>query len=425
MSQDDLTADTPRRKAGKGIDPETGLPLRGAKAKPMGERSIKADEETRRARAEKQKIARTRRLREGKAANPLPPRGQRGLPDPRKLDFIVFGCARSGTTAVCNYLSAARGIHCGIELYSTRQDHSLLVAPGCFTGLVQGRQDNTLARPLTEFQIRASTRAIERFGAELRHFGNKTPTYFYRLRGVLDELGPEAKAVLCWRDTPSTALSYTRRANTPDDPFRPGRTGLFAALDMMFLMHALDDLRERDVVVVPLSAIAAGWEAAMTPVVAHIAPEAAPFFKRKLIDKIDNRVAKQKRIRESSSVGLDPVDREAVDAVVQAGVDDLFRRAGGTFLLSEIRDDLAQVVARLPKQPLKFAADLAARHPDPQVAEYIKTWRVLAVPCWRDLMERRRAAADAAPAAPDRPARGPGRGKGRLMAAEPPGDSPA
>ena len=151
----------------------------------------------------------------------------------RGLDFLVWGLPRSGTSAVGAYLSAVPGVHCGIEVFPTFMDHGEIRAPRDFLA-----HSDPLWRP-------TSVAAVEACGPGIRAWGSKTPTYFYNLAALYDQLGPVPQ-LLCLRSLDRVAASYAMRAADPQDTWPRGRGALFACGDALVLLHALAQLPRTD-----------------------------------------------------------------------------------------------------------------------------------------------------------------------------------
>lgn len=278
----------------------------------------------------------------------------------RKLDFIVYGMPRGGTTAVTRYLCAMKGVHCGNELFPMMLDHAALDVPEAFVTPREGTR-------LTAAGIAALRPDLDRIGL----FGNKTPTYFYRLPGLLAELD-HCPSVACIRSLRSVAASYSMRAAmTADHTWPPGRVGLIAMGDALLLLRALASLpAAADVLIVPQAATLADWQAVMARVLAHISPGSEPEYdpdRLREIHKIRRRDARRAKPE------LADVEKRALARLRKDGVADFMAR-DQVLRLAEIRDEIAAILARTPPDPAGFVMRLAERHPDPAVAEYAAAW---------------------------------------------------
>jgi hypothetical protein len=277
----------------------------------------------------------------------------------RKLDFVVLGLPRGGTTATAAYLSAVPGIHCGIEVFPTFMDHSALDVPEAFL---------SCADPLWSGSSAEDVRAQ---GDQIRWFGNKTPTYFYRLPTLLAELD-NCPAIVCLRDLPGVAGSYARRAANPKDKsWDPGRVGLFALGDALLLMHALLACPpQARVLLVPQAALAADWRAVMTRAVAHVAPGAGSAFDPERLAPIERR---RRRSKSTEPPPLGPVEARALRRLTQAGVTAFFAQ-GDVRPLAEVRTGIATALAQAPANPIRFLSRMAEGHPAPGVRDYLTRW---------------------------------------------------
>ena len=290
----------------------------------------------------------------------------------RKLDFIVAGVARTGTTAIARYLSAIETCHCGVELFSPNEDHSVLLAPDCFTELSDPANANR-ARAAKPRHAAYSLGELQRKGNRITVWGNKTPNYFHRLQGIMDELAG-GKGILAWRKVRETAMSFQRRSTNPNDNFFDGRNGLYAALDMMLITRVVVGLTDHDLMIVPNGHLVADWEGSMRTVATYIAPDTPVVFENMVVEDLNAAKDRKTETREASDIELTRVDEIAVRFVEKSGLDTLFDRPG-PFLLSKVRSDLIAVLNELPPNLLRFAELRSAAHSNPAVAEYFPKWQ--------------------------------------------------
>jgi hypothetical protein len=294
----------------------------------------------------------------------------------RRLDFIVLGTGRSGTSAVARYLSAVRGVHCGLELFSPFRDHRTLHPPGCFEN--PRSEDNPNGGRVAKVRLlRFSQDEIHRRGAELRYFGNKTPNYIFRLRGLLDEIAP-GRAIVCWRDVKSVAESYARRADDPDDQWDPGKRAIYAASDVMACIRALADLGEHDVMVVPNRALVADWDQATRQMIGFLLPDLGEVtYDPVNLAAIEKRRSKAK-VASRPFPEMTPTELRAIETVESTGIDTLMNR-GSAFLLSDVVDDLRAIAARLPEDIAGHTLALAEEDGKAPGIEYFNRWSKMLV----------------------------------------------
>ncbi|MEO0913390.1 MAG: sulfotransferase [Pseudomonadota bacterium] len=287
----------------------------------------------------------------------------------RNLDFIVFGVPRSGTTAVSRYLSAVDEIHCGIERFHERMDHSTLTAPEDFLNLEnlpEGHQNR-----------RFSNEDIARKAGKIRIYGNKHPTYFYRLQGVLDEIGTH-RGLLCYRDIGESARSYGVRAVNPTDSWPPGRAGLFAVGDMILQIKALARLERGEIMVVPYKALVADWERTMRTAIDFLAPDLDIVFNEERVAGLtrqkDRAKAKRDRVvSDNDGAVLTETDQAGVDLIAAEGVDELMSRETA-FDISEVRSRLSAIADKLPDDPIAYVESMVERHENAATNEFFPRW---------------------------------------------------
>lgn len=293
----------------------------------------------------------------------------------RKLDFIVFGLPRSGTTAVAGYLSAVPGLHCGLEVFPTFLDHSTLDVPRAFLE----RQDRLWND--------SSAEAVRAGGDSILRYGNKTPTYFYRLPSLLDELD-NCPAILCVRDLRAVATSYAKRAADPRDTWLPGRNGLFAMGDALIMLHALRCTPAgARILIVQQAALQTDWRAVMTRAAAHVAPGLAPEFATGALDSLEET---KKQIQAQEKPALDEIAERALRRLERAGVPAFFSETG-VVDLDEKRAEIDAILAETPPNPINFIRRMVEAHPDPEVKAFFDRWARHAGKAWQAYRPRQAA----------------------------------
>lgn len=255
----------------------------------------------------------------------------------RPLDFIVFGVPRSGTTAAARYINCVGRVHCGIEGFGYRRDHRRIEGPKAFI-------DNPF-HPFNERSQRFSREDIARKGDKIRVFGNKLPKYFYRLNGVLSEIGTP-RAILCYRNAVKAAASYHSRAKRETDRWPEGHVGWFAAADTLLMLHALAGLDAKaEVMVLPHQALLHDSQSAIRKALAFVAPGIAPEFDPKALDAVQELKSKTTN---QPRFDLTDWDRKVLSRIKPDRIDAVLDRPE-PFMLSEVRDRLPALLADLPR----------------------------------------------------------------------------
>lgn len=291
----------------------------------------------------------------------------------RPLDFIVFGVPRSGTTAAARYINCVDQVHCGIEGFGYRQDHRLIEGPKAFI-------DNPF-HPFNERSLKFSREDIARKGDKIRVFGNKLPKYFYRLNGVLSEIGTP-RAILCYRNAVKAAASYHSRAKRVNDRWPEGHVGSFAAADMLLMLHALAGLDAKaEVMVLPHQALLNDSQSAVRKALGFVAPGIAPDFDPKALEEVQQLKSKT---TSQPRFDLTDWDHKVLGRIKPARIDAILDRPE-PFMLSEVRDQLPALLADLPQHPVRFIRRSVANHPDPAALEYFKTWRRRGKEAWENI----------------------------------------
>lgn len=279
-----------------------------------------------------------------------------------KLDFIVFGVGRSGTTATARYLNAIDPIHCGIEAFPHFEDHSVLTGPESFLNHPFFKQD---AMP-----VRISREDITAKGDKIKVWGNKMPSYFYRLNGVLGEIGKK-KALMCVRNIEDVARSFTTRANNEKDTWNNGRIGMYAICDFIIELLVLSSLDpDADIMVIPYEALDNDWQGTMSAAAQFVAPEFPPDFNPERIAFIEAQKLRKKRVKKAP---LTETERATIERIGGSDIAALFSRAT-PYNFSEVRDALPELVAKLPKQPINFIRRKIETYEDPNAADFLKTY---------------------------------------------------
>lgn len=294
----------------------------------------------------------------------------------QKLDYIVFGVPRSGTTAVARYLNCVNEVHCGVECFGYGADHSNIFAPDAFI--------NNPFYPSNESSLKYSRADIAKKGGKIAFFGNKLPKYFYRLQGVVNEI-EQPKAILCYRHVEDAANSYTSRAKRDRDAWPEGHVGAYAALDMVLQLYAISQLKNAQVMVVPHAALRADWNATMKEVVQFIAPDLDPVFR----EDGQRYVEKRRKIEGAKPrTKIKPHDLKVIKRIGGDDIDRVFSN-DKPYMLSEIEDQIPELVANLPKAFMKFARNVTAKHPDPKAGDFFNEWKKKAIPAWKMLRAQR------------------------------------
>lgn len=317
----------------------------------------------------------------GKAeARPLPQLSP-NLPR-KKLDFIVAGTARSGTTAVGNYLSAVRELHCANEVIPWKADHSSMIAPDCFTAPLQDMADKP-GKAKKARKLHDSAAEIAAKGDAVRYYGSKVPMYIHRLRGVLSEIRRPC-AIVTTRSLRPVATSYFRRASDPDDQFANGRTGIFAAGDYLMLAHVLAHAPAGQVMLLPHAALVKNWEHTMRATIGFIAPGLNATFDPVAIDKIHSRYEALKARPSRAEAALIPYEDAIVSEVEAMGIDAILSR-DVPFLIDDVQDDLRRLLPSLP-EVLPWVEARLADHPLPETRAFMEDkWRAMATTGWQQI----------------------------------------
>ncbi|MEP3633928.1 MAG: sulfotransferase [Shimia thalassica] len=286
-----------------------------------------------------------------------------------RLEFLVYGMPRGGTSAVARYISAVDALHCGQEVFPIGLDHSTIEVPNGFLSPQAKRWNDS------------SIEEITRKKDSIKVYGNKTPEYFYRLPSLLRQLG-NVPTIACVRNPRSVAISYSTRALKPEDPWREGRQGIFAVGDALMLVHALHHSpRDAEILIVPQRALLADWYGTMVKAINHITPNVPVDFNPEALEKINSIKTRQTN---RQKVELQLIEERALRRIESIGLAELFDR-DEVFTVRDVRDQLAQIVADGPRNPIGFISRMVAEHPDLRTHEYLEKWTRTAARTWRTM----------------------------------------
>ncbi len=287
----------------------------------------------------------------------------------RKLDFIVFGLARSGTSALTHLLCANKNIFCGMEFFPPRVDHSKLAMPGAFESRAKSIQKGGQKLPP---HIEKSLQALAgKEAAQIQAYGSKLPLYTHYLDRVMAEIESE-KAIMCYRDPRACARSYDRRAALPNDPWPAGRVGFFAAVEMMHAFKVLAKTKHLDVLVVPQALMARDWRTTADTLFDYLLPGKEVEIDADAIAGLEQRREARQKLKE---VVLSDEDEKLHEVLDQAGVSAALE-SDTAYMLRDRIDVIRAAADKLPEDHVAFCADLAAKHSNPKVAKQFEAWRV-------------------------------------------------
>lgn len=147
------------------------------------------------------------------------------------------------------------------------------------------------------------------------------------------------------------------------------------------LVHALHHApRDAKIMILPQKSLLKDWQATMTTAIAHIAPGIEATFNPTALAEIDKIKTRQTK---RTKVDLENVEQRAIKRLERIGLFDLFDR-DDVFMIDDVRDDLARLVAEGPGHPIGFITRLAAEHPDPLAQKFAENWGSSAKRAWKE-----------------------------------------
>lgn len=143
----------------------------------------------------------------------------------KKLDFIVMGVPRSGTTSFAHYLSSLSSIYCASEMFTLRDDHREIAFPKS----LKERYGAMSEKKQTEFNSKTKEEVI--------FFGHKRPRYYSDLDKILAQK-PNLKVLALHRPITPVLRSWDKKAERQLG-WQTGRIGLFAFWDYIQFAYTL------------------------------------------------------------------------------------------------------------------------------------------------------------------------------------------
>jgi len=135
--------------------------------------------------------------------------------------LFICGCPRSGTTAIWELLSTHPSIAIGLERYHCRiEEFSLSYEDFELPRFFDLQPGDTFYDDLAFTPYYAELRP--RF-EQTTHRGDKIPKLYERFDPLFHTF-PDARVVVMFRNLIDVALSYSRRARDPQDPWLPAHT---------------------------------------------------------------------------------------------------------------------------------------------------------------------------------------------------------
>jgi len=279
--------------------------------------------------------------------------------DPVKLDCVIFGVGRSGTTAIVAGLNGWSDTFCGNELLKVGDDHSDLHYPESFFVeklKATGTQYFELSRLIAK---RPSPRFI----------CNKTPYYFLQIDKILPHVRNRC-AVACIRHPADVARSVNLRAADPEDQWPADRHGFFSALELPIMLLGCLQAPHDNMLLVPYPALRQDFTGTLADIRSH--------FGGPLPGEIDTEFtdAGKQESRDALSTTKPPVspsDEEALSLVCTPELDTLLAiPKAEPFALHT--DAVRAYLQSITRPPVELGLELAERSASQGVVKFAKGW---------------------------------------------------
>ena len=162
----------------------------------------------------------------------------------RKLNFLLMGAPRSGTTALAQAINCHPLAFCGVEAFSINDSHKNISFPRSF--------DNQLDRiPGANHHLLKQHLETKRATALI--IGNKEPRYGLVLPKLLQK-SPNLRLIFVYRNPSEFVDSWNRRArDAADETWHQGQRGLFGVLSLFGYLRSLTQI-DCNCLVVPYGA---------------------------------------------------------------------------------------------------------------------------------------------------------------------------
>jgi len=159
----------------------------------------------------------------------------------RKLEFLLMGAARSGTTAVTAAVNCHPLVFCGMEAVEASDCHTNISFPESF--------ERKLSR-MSGAQYRSLKGLLDAKKETAFIIGNKQPRYDVALRDIVRSM-PQLRLIFIYRNPMEFMNSWNKRAaDAADSAWSPGQRGLFGIVSLFSYLRALQHI-DRDCLVVP------------------------------------------------------------------------------------------------------------------------------------------------------------------------------
>lgn len=238
--------------------------------------------------------------------------------------FIACGVPRSGTTALASLLNWHPAVFCGVERFPLEAvDHTY------FT------RETVRDRAIPSGHLERNIETLDQKG-DLVALGDKGPRYFYRLAGSREAFA-NMKLIFIIRSLPAVFNSWNQRAFNPEDhSWHRGQTGVFAYLDTMQMLYALNRIKEsHEALVLGYEQLFFGERESQHKIISSLfsflgAPDSAAAH-----DQFDAESAMRHSLSKRK-LGLSPREYEFIEIAQLEAIIEALERAGGMAVPDEL-----------------------------------------------------------------------------------------
>lgn len=251
----------------------------------------------------------------------------------RHLDFIVFGVARSGTTALGKALNHHPDVLCSVERFGAKADPAAIVFPDSYLKPASG---------VAPRRVEGASRLLKRKGRDVALVGDKYPGYYSNLQ-AWTALRPRVKMIAIYRSPYEYLDSWRRRAeDAGNKTWARERVGLFGLWEMFVLLSQLVRHAD-DALVVPYPACFFDNPVTMQTVLAHLGAD---------LSRWDQAIFESKMFAQRDRVAagrpeLPPDEMRLLELANVAEIDRALLR-NDAFLVRDVRREIEAYLAGVP-----------------------------------------------------------------------------
>ena len=206
--------------------------------------------------------------------------------------------------------------------------------------------------------------------AEIRSYGNKIPIYSHFYDRVMGEL-ETPRAIMMHRDPLDCAKSYQSRSQNPKDSWPEGRTAVFAAIEMLHLVKAIDATPHKSALVVPQALLKADWKPVFEAASAYLLPGVDYTIDAEIIDSVE---AGKSRRSGRPVVEIPEHEMEIIRELLPEGISEIFPTDRVTTIEAE-QERIREIAARIPDDYIDVVGRRIAESLPEAARRHFEVWK--------------------------------------------------